>query len=250
MATKNTGLAAAQRHAMGISAFAKKRKLLQLSEDEFRDLVVRPVFLKMGLEDGRDLCGSDEEGKDAVFFSKDSMQDRIAYAVQTKKGKLSMARVASSNITEAIAQLRTAIETEICLVATRERIRPHFVMLCCSGDINKAAREHIIKTLNDSRLGFRDGEDFINLIDKQFPEFWYGIDSDKFPYYRSLKLSLESRRDYLPMSGESQDDSNCPIPDDAFIPLYLRRTSQKPDIRGQKLQKKDRSVLLTTSRFM
>ena len=43
--------------AKALSRFKKERYLLSLSEDAFRDEVVRPLFLRQGLGDGRDLCG-------------------------------------------------------------------------------------------------------------------------------------------------------------------------------------------------
>jgi len=54
----------------------KKKFLKDLSEEEFRDRVVRPLFLKRGLRDGRELCGPDEEGKDCVFVGTDAVPQR------------------------------------------------------------------------------------------------------------------------------------------------------------------------------
>jgi len=51
-----------------ISRFRKERFLRSMTEDQFRDQVVRPLFLRKGLKDGRDLCGIDEEGKDCIFI--------------------------------------------------------------------------------------------------------------------------------------------------------------------------------------
>ncbi len=56
-----------------ISRFKKERFLLSMSEDKFRDEVVRPLFLRQGLKDGRDLCGPFEKGKDAVFVAEDQL---------------------------------------------------------------------------------------------------------------------------------------------------------------------------------
>src|SRR5262245_66451595 len=86
-------------HAKQMSRFKKEKHLLGLSEDNFRDMVVRPLLYRMGLLDGRDLCGPDEEGKDTVFFKGDPIRKRIMYAVQTKKGNINMSRKATENIT-------------------------------------------------------------------------------------------------------------------------------------------------------
>jgi len=69
--------------AKAISRFRKERYLLTFSEDAFRDEVVRPVFLRRGFEDGRDLCGPNESGKDSIFISRDLLGVVDIYAVQT-----------------------------------------------------------------------------------------------------------------------------------------------------------------------
>src|SRR5712675_210315 len=91
-----------------ISRFKKHRFLLDLSEDQFRDGVVRPLFLRQGLTDGRDLCGPFEKGKDALFISTDKLGIEDVYALQTKKGNLNLARKAHANLLEAVTQLKTA----------------------------------------------------------------------------------------------------------------------------------------------
>ena len=53
-----------------ISRFKKERFLRQMSEEEFRDRVIRPLLLRRGFQDGRDMCGPSEKGKDSVFLSK------------------------------------------------------------------------------------------------------------------------------------------------------------------------------------
>ena len=75
-----------------ISLFKKVRYLHSLSEDDFRDKVVRTLFLRQGLKDGRDFCGPTEEGKDALFYDVDSLGFKNFYAIQTKKGSLNLSR--------------------------------------------------------------------------------------------------------------------------------------------------------------
>ena len=71
-----------------ISRFKKERFLKTLSEDEFRDRVVRPIMLRSGYSDGRDLCGPSEHGKDTVFSIEDNLGLLTIIAVQTKKETL------------------------------------------------------------------------------------------------------------------------------------------------------------------
>jgi hypothetical protein len=210
--------------AQAISRFKKERVLLQLTEDQFRDLVVRPLMLRMGLEDGRDLCGPDEEGKDCVFFKADPIRKRIMYAVQTKRGPINMTRKATENVTEAQAQLRTALETSVSLVMPREKRKPDCVILCASGKINKAAREHIQAEINDTRLAFMGADEVINELDEHYPEYWYGIEADKFPYYQRLKEDLARQSETVSIVEQSDAGlAVCPITDESFVQLYLNR---------------------------
>ena len=60
--------------AQAISRFRKERHLLTLTEDKFRDEVVRPLFLRLGYADGRDVCGPTEQGKDVIFSEHDKLE--------------------------------------------------------------------------------------------------------------------------------------------------------------------------------
>src|SRR5579871_495706 len=177
----------------GSEMFARDRKLkylLEFTEDEFRDQVVRPILERRGLKFIRDTCGIDEEGKDCLLQGKDQLGARLIYAVQTKSGHLNMSRIPRSNLLEAITQLRTALTTKITLTATKEKVLPDFVMLYTSGSINSAARKHIVDELNDARIRIYDANDLLPEIDELYPELWLGIDAQKFPYLRKLKNYL------------------------------------------------------------
>lgn len=211
-----------------ISRFKKEAYLLKLSEDNFRDNVIRPLFLRWGLKDGRDLCGPTEKGKDVVFIQKTQWNVDEIIAVQTKKGSLNLSKKKSTNVTEAITQLRTALETRIFFIATREKKLPAKVFLCTSGKINEAAKIHITNEIKDTRLLFLDSDDIITLIDQHIPELWLGIDAELMPYLRSIKQNIESNSSFFSnsdiLSGGALSDSAT---DDMFIPLKLHRTVLK-----------------------
>jgi hypothetical protein len=156
---------------IGISRDHKEKYLAKYSEDQFRDRVVRPLFLRLGYTDGRDLCGPEEHGKDALFGEKDNLGSYRYIAVQTKKGGLSLAGTQNKNLIDAITQCRTALEVTYSLIFPEKRkIKPDEVFLCCSGKINDAARRHIVDETGSSRIKFIDRDDFINLIDEKYPE--------------------------------------------------------------------------------
>lgn len=211
-------------HPLNISLFQKINYLKNLSEDDFRDKAIRPLFLRMGYTDGRDLCGPYEHGKDTVFGEKDRLGFELLIAVQTKKGNLNLASKTNSNLVEAITQLRTALETSITLVKNKSKVVPNRAILCASGKINDHARDHIIGHVSNPNIQFLDAHDLIPLIDENIPEFWLGIESDLLPYLRALQKEIigDSFEDVAHdgvLSGAADDK--------VFVGLRLHRNIKK-----------------------
>ena len=206
----------------------KERYLLSLLEDDFRSHVVVPLYKRMGLNFLRDTHGLDEEGKDCIFTATDPLGLLTVYAIQTKKGHITMSRQATENVVEAQVQLRTALETDIILTQHHQKVKPFRVILCTSGKINTAARKHIFDNIGDPRITFFDASDLIPKIDELFPEFWFGIDADKFPYLQKLRENILSARDVITF-GDNKNDGRptSPVTDEAYIPLYLTRFTTK-----------------------
>jgi hypothetical protein len=123
-----------------ISRFRKERFLRAMSEQQFRDEVVRPLFLRKGLKDGRDLCGVDEEGKDCIFIGHEPLGYKVVYAIQTKRGDINLTRKAAQSLIEAKTQLQTSLETPVILVETKEKIFPTYALLVATGRINSRAK--------------------------------------------------------------------------------------------------------------
>lgn len=211
-----------------ISRFKKQRFLLDMSEDQFRDDVVRPLFFRQGLLDGRDLCGPYEKGKDALFVSTDKLGIEDVYVVQTKKGHLNLARKAQANVVEAITQLKTAAQTRVTLLSTMKKRLPAKVILCVSGTINESARQHIFEEINDPRLLFLDSDELIPKIDALYSELWLGIDANIAPYLRKLKQMIESSDDTLAMADLLPRETQVGVATDlGFVMLQLYRMTVK-----------------------
>lgn len=211
-----------------LSRSKKLQHLMNYSEKEFRDLVVRPLFLLQGLKDGRDLCGPNEKGKDAVFVTTDLLGIEDIYVVQTKRGPLNLTRKASSNLVEAVIQLKTALNTKVFLTKARAKKFPIKAILCASGKINEHARQHIVDEVDDQRIGFLDGDDLIQLIDDRMPEFWLGLDAEALPYLKHIIQSIESQNENLAISDLLPKDlTTGTATDKLFIPLYLYRIVTK-----------------------
>jgi hypothetical protein len=212
-----------------ISRFKKERYLLTLSEDDFRDLVVRPLFLRLGLRDGRDLCGPTEAGKDAVFVNTDPLGLTEILVVQTKKGTLNESRSKKQNVIEAITQLKTASATSVMLLATKSKHIPSKVYLCASGEINDAAKHHIIDEVKDPRLVFLDKNDLIPLIDEHCSELWLSLEAELFPYFRALIQHVDSSSEAFSIDeGATGDSVKTAATDNAFVPLKVFRVTTRP----------------------
>lgn len=211
---------------VAISLEEKKRRLSKMSENDFRDKVVLPLFLALGYKEGRVLHGSDEEGKDLLFIEEDKFGRQRTVCVQTKKGKINMASGESRHATTAVAQLRTALSTKVARLESSQQHHPDEVFLCVSGTINTKARNYICGELsNDSRIKFLDAESLINSIDEKCPRIWEGISADVLKHYDAIRRHVE----------KSTPDVIAPHAHDrAFVSLnFYRHKEEVVKHRGQ-----------------
>jgi len=176
---------------MHISQIEKEKFLQALDEDSFRDQVVRRLFKARGFRDGRDLCGPEEYGKDAIFVEEDKFGVLRYSAVQTKVGSITMAGDPSKNLHTILSQLRTALDTPHFCVSTKSKCLPSVVYLIASGKINDKAQSHIVDTVKDPRLSFMDRDSLIAAVDQWCPEVWSGITAQISPYLKALASQVE-----------------------------------------------------------
>ena len=222
-----------------ISRFKKERFSKTLSEDEFRDRVVRPIMLRSGYSDGRDLCGPSEHGKDTVFSIEDNLGLLTIIAVQTKKGNLNLAGTTSKNLIDAMTQIKTALATSIVLLTTKQKVRPNRIILAASGKINDAARQHILDEVKDPNITFFDSDYLIPRIDSILPELWLGIDADILPYFNAIETMINGNK--FGDMGDSQDGALLnAASDETFVTLSLyRNTIKKRKVSGKFVEELD-----------
>lgn len=176
---------------MDINQEEKEKFLASFSEDDFRDRVVRRLFIALGYKDGRDLCGPEEEGKDAIFLEKDKFGDAQVTAVQTKVGSITLAGDPSKNLHGLLVQVRTALAQPHVCVRTKRKIPATFVYVVASGRINRAARNFVVDSVEDPRVKFLDRDDLIAKIDESCPEIWFGIIAEVSPYLSALAAKVD-----------------------------------------------------------
>jgi energy-coupling factor transporter ATP-binding protein EcfA2 len=228
-----------QRLAQLVPRTKKQRYLLQLSEDDFRDKIVRPVFLQQGYTDGRDTCGPLEQGKDCYFTKSSEIAGTDIFVVQTKVGKITKSSRARDNLDNLVAQLRTALSTSVPLVTDKKKRPPLAAYLVASGEINETAQQHILDQLSDPRLKFLDAETLIPLVDRHMPELWLDIDSDAIAYFRAICTGIERGSEML--SGGlavAHNHTNACVLDDAYTQVHVLPARPKRDVKGQKRLKK------------
>lgn len=201
----------------------KEKYLAGLSEEDFRERVIRRLFKRLGFLDGRDLCGPEERGKDTVFFEDDKFGVRTAVAVQTKKGNINLAGDPQKNLLEVKTQLRTALESPYNCVQTKSKYVPVKVYLAASGKINEAAREWITANLSaDPRIQYLDRDDVIAQVDQYCPEIWLNIRAEVFPYLHALAKLVDDQSVLGPSSTSVAGiKSYYSASDRAFVDLRL-----------------------------
>lgn len=201
----------------------KEKYLSALSEDDFREKVVRRLFKRIGFLDGRDLCGPDEQGKDAVFFEEDKFGGRSLICVQTKKGSITLSSDSTKNLHDIRAQIRTALESPFRDVAGKQEFYASKVYLIASGAINEKARSWITSNIgSDPRISYLDRDDLIARIDMDFPDLWLNITSDIYPYLTSLARLVDDQGLVAPShQGINGLRGYYAASDSAFVDLRL-----------------------------
>lgn len=210
----------------------KRRLLASLSEDEFRDRVVRPLFFLQGFRFYKDNCGPDEEGKDGIFILDSPFGQSQVHVVQTKRGNLNMSSDHSQNVITAITQLRTARETEILLPGQHIGTKPDYVYLFASGQANSRARQKIHDDI-DREIKIFDVDDVIALVDEHFVHFWHDVHHLRMPYLRQLREHLLSLSDAVFLRDASQITTNTssPISDEAYVEQTVVRFGSRFSVR-------------------
>ena len=136
------------------------------------------------------------------------------------------------NLVDAATQLKTAVDTNVVLLNPHRKERPTKGILCASGRINDAARRHILDEVQDPRLMFLDRDDLIPLIDKHYPDFWFGIDAELAPYFAAIKSRMEGADEDLTSAlagvGGPQESA---VTDERFVPIRINRTVWRPVTR-------------------
>jgi hypothetical protein len=144
-------------------------------------------------------------------------------------------------------QLDMALKTPILLADNATKLKPTQAYLCTSGKISNSARTHLENRLEAHRIKLFGSDELIELIDAFYPEFWLGVDADRFPYARELRRRLCMAEDVikvLALSGKPGDDS--PVIDGNYLRLRLTHMGHKTVTKVTKHKPKGGAEFQTT----
>lgn len=125
-----------------------------LSEVEFTQQYVIPMFRETGYNDVRYTGGNEEHGRDVTFYDFDRLRNREDMAAQVKVGDISGVNVTRTVINEAIA----AFENPFVDPYSHELRSIHVLYVITSGNITPYALQEIKNALERyPRIHFMDG---------------------------------------------------------------------------------------------
>lgn len=144
-----------------------------LSEDEFTLNVLVPLFQSLGYQRISVAGHTDKQlefGKDLWMKLRLPTSHFIYFGIQVKKGKLDSAgktKPGNENITEALNQVRMALQDPVTDTEVNRHVLVDHVYLIASGEITKAARRLLLEKLNNEQrrhLIFMDRSELLDLL--------------------------------------------------------------------------------------
>ncbi len=118
----------------------KKGDILKLSEIDFQNIVLIPLFRKMGFRDVTPFDGTSlERGKDIVMWKEDDFRQRRNYGVVVKARKITGNAEASNGAMNVVNQVRQMLKTTYLNPVNGEKEQIHQCIVACSKSISKTA---------------------------------------------------------------------------------------------------------------
>jgi len=174
-------------------------RLQEIVTDEkvFREKVLKILFMKMGYKGVTVLHGSNEHGKDIVFFEVDEKTGReINHAVVAKVGRLGGGtKNDKNNIISTHNQVKLAFDTSYDCTTRKRSIKPNQVWVITSGTISVQAQKQIVNLFGDNNqlykrwVLFKKDSDVIEMIERWWPTFFTDEDPFIIEYCNNLEKS-------------------------------------------------------------
>lgn len=206
-----------------ITQAEKEKYLLDLSEGDFHEKVVRRLFKRLGFVDGRDSSVSEQQDGSSIFFEEDKMGLRHLVVVHTAKGAINLAADALKGLQEIQEQILRTLDSPVEGAVSKTPLHASKIYLVASGRVNQSARDWITSTSrNDPRIQYLDRDDVILRVDRYCPEIWLDIAADVYPYLHALSKLVEDQALHGPSSTSVAGlKSYYAASDRAFVDLRL-----------------------------
>lgn len=194
----------------------EKIKFLQsFHEAELTQKILIPLFESMGFEGVKYTHGVLENGKDIIYYTKDTFGKKEYTAVVVKAIDIN-----KGEARKIVHQIREAFRRPFEDLSDNSERQIHRVLLMTSGKINEYARKYIFEEFENEFLGkffsCIEFSDLILLLEKHMPEtFWSEYDHFK-NYFLTMKQKFEPVHDIAPLGLRERMSF-----DQTYVPLFL-----------------------------
>jgi len=142
-------------------------RITGLLEDEFTKEIVMPLLVKMGFSGVKYVHGSDEHGRDVVFFEIDKFDNKKWKAAQVKAVRIhGNARENTGNVNIMINQISSAYRNPYYDTSSERNIFFYEMYVITNKNITPAAKTDIENEFTNKPVFFLDGQQIVNLLEK------------------------------------------------------------------------------------
>lgn len=200
----------------------KVKRLSQFkNENEFR-LFLIDLLKKIGFKDVQHThkCGKPEFGKDIIGKIDHSLEGEEWYAFVVKKGKI---LGGTNDIETTKNQIKQSFEYDYKDI-NGKKISINRVKVVTNGTISQGAQESIRNSSElkiYSNFSFWWNESIIDIIDKNYPEFWLPGDAATKDYIKKLQRNIKTKFELRELSLTKIPENKVKKLLDVFIKPFL-----------------------------
>lgn len=166
----------------------KLENIQKLSEKELSTRIVIPLLKSMGYKSVTYTCGTDEFGRDIIFYDEDKFNNKKWKAAQVKSVNIQGTSSRAGNIQEIINQIQEAFDNPYFNSSSGEEVLINEVYIITSRSITPKAKLAIKNKFQYKPVFFIEGQGLVNYLDKFVPDILDKTDKAKGITYRIKKF--------------------------------------------------------------
>ncbi len=197
----------------------KEKYLKQLSAEEFKAKVIRPLFEKMGYGSGKNIDRSSQDSASVLFIDKDRLEDIRIIRVIPHLKNINMVKTSKEEVESLIQTVRSAWQENLRLENSNKKVHCDDIIICSTGKINDKAENYIKKQTSGKEPRLFDLQRLIGLVDNHCEEIWKKVSPDVILYYNFLRGNIEQ---------DLKDPLATSVDNEHYIHLNLGRHIAKP----------------------